>query len=223
MSRPQRVEGVLFDLDGTLLDTAGDLAVALNRVLQEQGRAPLPDERIRPTVSHGAVVMLCHAFALAPDDPAMPTLHEAMLRHYEADIARRTQPFPGMTAVLERVEALGLPWGIVTNKPERLTRPLLAALGLDRRAAAVVCGDTAARPKPHPEPMLAACETLGVPPGQCLTAGDALRDIQAGQHAGCPTLAALFGYLGAGDHPAGWGADGLLSRPQDLLRWLPPG
>ncbi|ABI56263.1 phosphoglycolate phosphatase [Alkalilimnicola ehrlichii MLHE-1] len=220
--RAARIEGVLFDLDGTLLDTAGDLATALNRVLAEQGRSPLPEARIRPTVSHGAVVMLCHAFALAPDDPAMPALHEAMLRHYEADIAGRTRPFPGMETVLARVEALGLPWGIVTNKPARLTHPLLAALGLDRRAAAVVCGDTAPRPKPHPDPMEAACATLGVAPARCLTAGDALRDIQAGQHAGCPTLAALFGYLGAGDHPAGWGADGLLNTPQDLLRWLPP-
>ncbi len=160
--RAARIEGVLFDLDGTLLDTAGDLATALNRVLAEQGRSPLPEARIRPTVSHGAVVMLCHAFALAPDDPAMPALHEAMLRHYEADIAGRTRPFPGMETVLARVEALGLPWGIVTNKPARLTHPLLAALGLDRRAAAVVCGDTAPRPKPHPDPMEAACATLDV-------------------------------------------------------------
>jgi len=219
--RGREVEGVLFDLDGTLLDTAADLSDALNRVLVKEGRSPLPDARIRPTVSHGAVVMLCHALALAPDDPRIPGLHERMLQHYEAHIAERTRPFPGMEAVLERVEAQGLPWGIVTNKPERLTRPLLAALGLDRRAGAVVCGDTAAKPKPHPAAMQAACSQLGVDPQHCLTAGDALRDIQAGHHAGCMTLAALFGYLGAGDHPVSWGADGLIASPSDMLRWLP--
>lgn len=218
---PEPLRTVLFDLDGTLLDTAPDLAHALNQVLLNHHLDPLPFETIRPHVSHGARSLIALGFGIGPDDPGYAERHAALLKVYQANLADQTRVFPGMGQVLQAIEDRGLNWGVVTNKPAWLTDPLMTALGLASRAACVVSGDTTDNPKPHPEPLLYACELAGSAPAQCLYVGDAARDIEAGHRAGMPTLAALFGYVGAGDRPEAWGADGLLEHPVDLLAWLP--
>lgn len=215
LSRPG---GVLFDLDGTLADTAPDLAYALNRVLAEEGRPPLPLATIRPAASHGSAGLLRLAFG--EGHPDSERLRQRLLNLYSENIARETRLFPGMETVLRTVEARGLPWGVVTNKPARFTEPLLAALDLTARAACIVSGDTCAESKPHPRPILYACEQIATAPARCLYVGDAERDIQAGRRAGTHTLVALFGYLADDDRPQAWGADGLIERPQEILPWL---
>lgn len=212
---------LLFDLDGTLADTGPDLAFALNRILADEQRAELPYERIRPQVSHGGAALLHLGFPeLRIDSAAFDALRLRMLAVYRANIARHTRLFPGMEAVLDTIEARGMNWGVVTNKPAWLTQPLLEQLGLVRRAACIVSGDTTAHKKPHPAPMLLACNQSGSAAPQCLYIGDAQRDIQAGRNAGMPTLVALFGYLGGEDRPENWGADGLVNTPQDILDWI---
>lgn len=213
---------MLFDLDGTFADTAPDMARALNRLLAAHGRAPLPFERIRPHVSHGGRAMVRIGFGLTPGDAGFDALREQFLELYAADLARDTAPFPGVPELVSELEGRSIPWGIVTNKPAWLTDPLMAALGYAHRAACVVSGDTAARPKPHPEPVLHACALVAREPGDCWFVGDAERDVAAGRAAGCGTLVALFGYLGDGEDPAAWGADGAIAAPLDLLPWLTP-
>ena len=211
---------VLFDLDGTLLDTAPDLAAALNRLRRERGDPELPPAAIRPTVSHGSPGMLKLGFGLEPDDARYAELNQRFLELYRAAIAVHTTLFPGMAEVLAHLETAGIPWGVVTNKPGWLTEPLLKTLALWPRAACVVSGDTLDKRKPDPEPLWHACELAGVAPDRALYVGDAERDMQAGNRAGMITLVAGFGYLGAGDRPEDWGADGLLEQPSDLLDWL---
>ena len=222
MQDAQPIRSVLFDLDGTLLDTAPDLAYALNRVLEQQGRAPLPYEQIRPKVSHGAKALVKLGFDLNPEDENYATLRQRLLDIYRANLARETRLFPGMDSVLAAIERQGLSWGVVTNKPAWLTDPLLNTLGLSKRAACVVSGDTTGNSKPHPEPMLHACRQAGSRPQHAIYIGDAPRDVQAGRNAGLRTLVALFGYLEPHDRPETWGADGSIERPEDLLDWLPP-
>lgn len=215
------VRTVLFDLDGTLLDTAPDLAYALNELLKEHGQPPLALEQIRPHVSHGARALVKLGFGLEPKDTAFEALRERLLDIYRKNLARATRLFPGMDAVLSRIERQGLNWGVVTNKPSWLTGPLMDALGLTSRATCIVSGDTTSNSKPHPEPMLYACRCAGSDPGECLYVGDAPRDIEAGRRAGLHTIVALFGYLGPNDRPETWGADGSITGPEDLLNWLP--
>lgn len=219
MSTPPRA-CVLFDLDGTLLDTAPDLAAALNRLRRERGEPELSPVAIRPTVSHGSPGMLKLGFGLEPDDARYPELNQQFLALYREAIAVRTTLFPGMAKVLAYLEAAGIPWGVVTNKPGWLTEPLLKALALWPRAACVVSGDTLDKRKPDPEPLWHACERVGIAPARALYVGDAERDVQAGNRAGMTTLVAGFGYLGAEDRPEDWGAAGLLEQPTDLLDWL---
>ena len=211
---------VLFDLDGTLLDTAPDLAAALNRLRADRGQPALPLAAIRPTVSHGSPGMLQLCFGLHPDHPDYAKLNQQLLDAYRAAIAVETQLLDGMAQVLATLEARAIPWGVVTNKPGWLTEPLLQALDLGSRAACVVSGDTLPQCKPEPEPLWHACRQVGVAPGDCLYVGDAERDIQAGNRAGMTTLVAGFGYLGAADCPQEWGAAGILDCPVDLLDWL---
>ncbi len=217
---PQVIRTVLFDLDGTLADTAPDLAWALNQVLQEQGREPLPYEQIRPVVSHGGIALIKLGFAIDPQAPEFQPLRERLLTIYRANIARETRLFDGMPELLEALEARGINWGVVTNKPAWLTEPLLAALDLTPRCATTISGDTLPQRKPHPAPMLLACEQAGSQAAQCLYLGDAERDVQAGRAAGMTTLVAGFGYLGTEDHPEGWGADGIIDHPLQLLDHL---
>lgn len=214
---------VLFDLDGTLLDTAPDMAAALNRLLAEHEQAPLPYQSIRPHVSHGARAMIRLGFGLAPGADGFEDLRRRYLDIYSADLCRDTGPLPGIDDLVRELEHRGIPWGVVTNKPAWLTDPLMCALALHWRPACVISGDTAARPKPHPDPMLLACERIGSLPGQCLYVGDAERDIAAGRAAGMATLAARWGYIVADDDPLTWGASAVIDHPQQVLDHLDSG
>ena len=217
------IRTILFDLDGTLLDTAPDLAAALNTVLEENERAALPFESIRPVVSHGGVALIKLGFKLGPDDPRFDPLRQRLLAVYRENISRRTTLFPGMGVLLDELEQRGLNWGVVTNKPGWLTDPLLKELQLYDRAACVVSGDTLQQRKPHPAPLLHACKLANTRPGQCLYLGDAERDIEAGKNAGMHTMVALFGYFTEKDQPHSWGATHLINEPGELLAWLDNG
>jgi len=212
---------VLFDLDGTLADTAPDLAYALNQTLKKHNHPTLPYEQIKPKVSHGASALIRLGFNLTPDDQAFDPLLQELLQIYSANIHRETALFPGMESVLKQLEQRGIAWGIVTNKPSRFTDPLIKSMGLTDRAACIISGDTTANSKPHPEPILHACRVAGGhSPEECLYIGDAQRDIESGINAGTATLIALFGYLGSDDHPEKWGADASIEHPEQILEWL---
>lgn len=212
---------MLFDLDGTFADTAPDMAAALNRLLLARRQRPLDFEQVRPHASHGGRAMVRLGFGLEPGDPDYEAVRLEYLEAYAARLVEKTAPFPGIPELVAALESRAIPWGIVTNKPAWLTEPLLDGIGFRDRAACVVSGDTAGRPKPHPDPLLHACALLQVDPSRCWYVGDAERDIQAGLAAGMGTLAALFGYLGPGDDPSGWGAHGLIDHPLEVLGWLP--
>ena len=214
------IRTVLFDLDGTLADTAPDLAYALNTLLQEHGKPELPYESIRPAASHGAAALIELGFGILRDEPRFAPLRERFISIYRAHLTRETRLFPGMPELLDQLVARGLNWGIVTNKPAFLTDPLIEQLGLREDAVCVVSGDTTANRKPHPQPMLHASQLAGSKPEECLYVGDAARDIEAGNAAGMQTLVALFGYIGAQDHPETWGANGLIRSPEEILDWL---
>jgi phosphoglycolate phosphatase len=214
------IQTILFDLDGTLADTAPDLAQALTTLLAEEGRAPLPFERIRPVVSQGSPGLLKLGFGITPQDSTFARLRERLLAIYAADLCRHTRLFPGMAELLARIKERGLNWGIVTNKPAFLTEPLVAQLPLPSAPACIVSGDTTANRKPHPEPILLACSRAGSLPHQCLYVGDDKRDNEAGRQAGMPTLVALFGYIGDNESPHTWGATGLVHTPMEILDWL---
>ena len=214
------ITNVLFDLDGTLADTAPDLARSLNLLLEENGKPHLPFEAIRPMVSRGGIFMVCKAFNMTADEPAFPALRERFLSIYEANLDLETRLFPGMTEVLERLEANDCTWGIVTNKIERLTFPLIRSLCLTERAACIVCGDTVEHSKPHPAPMLHACQLVNRQPAQTLYVGDAENDVIAGRTAEMHTLVARYGYIGCEEEPDSWGADGLIDTPLEILDWL---
>jgi phosphoglycolate phosphatase len=216
----KHIRTVLFDLDGTLLDTAPDLAFALNETLREFGKQPLPYETIRPVVSHGGIALIKLGFGLDPGDEGYQPRREFLLDTYRRNIARQTRPFAGMDELLDTLERRGLNWGVVTNKPAWLTEPLLQELGLYERAAIVVSGDTLNERKPHPAPMLFACERAGSQAHECLYVGDAKRDIEAGHNAGMATLVALFGYIADEDDPHSWGADALIETPEQILDWV---
>jgi phosphoglycolate phosphatase len=215
------VTAVLFDLDGTLADTAPDLSAALNRVRSDRGLPPLPYLALRPFASHGARGLIGAGFGLAPADPEFAALRDAFLAHYEAALCVDSALFDEVLPLLDAIEARGLGWGIVTNKLTRYTLPLLDQLQLSPRAGAVVCGDTTPHAKPHPAPLLHAAQALGVLPAQCLYVGDAQRDIEAGVAAGMPAIVARYGYIEPGDTPDAWPAIGHIDRPFALLDWLP--
>ncbi|WP_019450706.1 phosphoglycolate phosphatase [Cupriavidus sp. BIS7] len=210
-------DAIFFDLDGTLADTAPDLAAAANRLVTERGMPPVAYEKLRPVASHGARGLIGAAFGKRPEDPEFPALRDTFLDYYEADIAVHTRLFDGMDEVLERLDAEGILWGIVTNKIARFTVPLVNAIGLTPRASAVVSGDTTPHAKPHPAPLLRAAELSGVAPARCVYVGDDLRDIQAGRAAGMKTVAAAYGYCGEDDPPESWGADYLIRQPAELI------
>ena len=214
------IRAVLFDLDGTLADTAPDLAAALNRLLAERGRDAVPIERARPLTSSGARGMLRAGFGIDPQHADYETLKARFLELYAANVCGETRLFDGIGDLLGALERRSLPWGVVTNKAERFTFPLLEALALAARTGCVVGGDTTGRAKPHPEPLLHAARVLGVPPADCLYVGDDLRDIQAARAAGMRALAAAYGYLGEAGDPAAWGADAVIAHPREVLIYL---
>ena len=210
---------LLLDLDGTLLDTAPDMGGALNRLRGESGLEPLPAAVIRPVVSHGAMRLVKLGFPQAEGDE-FERLRLRFLELYSQFLAVDTQLFPGIEAVLAELEERAIPWGVVTNKPGWLTDPLMAALGLDRRAACIVSGDTVAERKPHPLPLLHAAERIGLAPSDCLYVGDAERDIQAGRAAGMTTVVAAYGYISSDDEPERWDPTGIVEHPLELLDWI---
>lgn len=215
----QGIHAVLFDLDGTLIDTAPDMIAALNDLRAEEGLDALPYELARTQVSHGSSGLVSLAFPAAAGSD-FEILRSRFLALYNGQLARETRLFAGCDLVLAAIEARQIPWGIVTNKPGYLTTPLLEALSLGGRASCVVSGDTLRERKPHPAPLLHAAGLLGVAPAECLYIGDAERDIRSARAAGMTVLLANYGYLGPADDPASWAADGRIDTPLELLGWL---
>lgn len=211
-------QAVLFDLDGTLADTAGDLGGALNQVRIQQGLAPVPLDLLRPHASAGTRGLLGVGMDIHPDHPQYEQFRQDFLAAYERCLADTTALFEGMAKVLDALEAQGLAWGIVTNKPHRYTMPVMQGLGLALRAGVIISGDSTAHAKPHPLPLLTACERLGVLPAATLYVGDDLRDIQAAQAALMPSAAAAWGYIGTTHEISTWGADVVCATPADLLQ-----
>ena len=215
-----RVKAVLFDLDGTLIDSAPDLAGTANDMRATRGLPALPFEQFRPMVGSGARGMIGVALGITPADDGFIALRDEFFDRYEVRMTQHTRTFDAVPAMLDAIEALGLRWGIVTNKAQRFTNPLVAALGLDVRAGAVVSGDTTPHSKPHPAPLLEAARQMGVAAHDCVYVGDDLRDVQAGHAAGMATVAAGWGYLGVGEPVGAWGAQHVVHSPDELLKLL---
>jgi phosphoglycolate phosphatase len=220
-SRELPVRAVLFDLDGTLADTAADLAGALNRVREDRDLPPLPLATLRPHASDGTRGMLGAGLGVTRENPEWETLKEAFLDYYAAGLSVHSKLFSGAEATLTDIERRGLVWGVVTNKVARFTLPLLDRLGIAARAGVIVCGDTTPQTKPHPAPLLHAAEKLRVDAERCVYVGDAQRDVAAARAAGMAALVASYGYIGAEIAPESWEPDGLLDSLPELLDWLP--
>ncbi|MDM0076505.1 phosphoglycolate phosphatase [Variovorax sp. J2P1-59] len=213
-------QAVLFDLDGTLIDSAPDLGAAADQMRTGRGLASIPLERYRPMAGAGARGMLGVAFGITPDSPEFPALREEFFLNYEARMLRNTQVFEGVAELVEALRARGLRWGVVTNKSVRFTGPLTRSIPLFDTARAIVSGDTTPYAKPHPEPLFEAARQLGVPPTSCVYVGDDERDIMAGRAAGMRTVAATYGYMGEQAEVARWDADAAISSPLELLQLL---
>lgn len=220
MTHRTRFQAVLFDLDGTLVDSAPDLGDAANRMRERRGLPPLDEAYYRPRASSGARGMIEAAFGLTPEDPAFAAYKAEYLDTYGEVMTRRTRAFDGVKPLIAALGRAGLPWGVVTNKIERFALPLTAALPLFRSAGTVIGGDTTPHPKPHPAPLLEAARRLGVEPAACVYVGDDERDIVAGRAAGMATVAARYGYLGVDADAATWGAEAIIDGPLDLLNFL---
>ena len=214
------IRTVLFDLDGTIADTAPDLGYALNRQLTLHGKQPILPEQIRVEASNGARGLLKLGFGITSTDKEYGKMSEEFLAIYAENLCKETKLFPGIAEILSELEARMISWGIVTNKPSRFTLPLLQALELEHRAAVIVSGDDTSHSKPHPEPLLTACRKVNTPPKKCLYLGDDLRDVQASRAAGIMPIIASYGYLGSHSHPDTWGADGIIKHPRNLLDYI---
>lgn len=217
---PWAARAVLFDLDGTLADTAPDLAGAVNRMRLRRGLPLLPVEQLRPVASAGARGMLAVGLGVAPDDREYEHLREEFLVEYEGALDVESRLFDGALELLDALAAAGVAWGVVTNKAMRFTRPVLDALGVASRAAVVIAGDTTPHPKPHPEPLFEACRRLNLEPQHAVYVGDDLRDVLAARAAGMPVVAAAYGYLGQTPDLASWGADAVIDALPQLLDLL---
>lgn len=214
------IKAVLFDLDGTIADTAPDLGHALNRMLLARGLDELPITLIRTEASAGSRGLLRLGFNIQPNDNGYVSMRDEFLRNYTERLCHDTQLFPGMAELLDQLEARNLPWGIVTNKPARFTQPLIQLLSLTQRAACVISGDETSHAKPHPEPLLVASQKIAVTPSECIYLGDDFRDVQASLAAGMLPIVANYGYLGNGQPPETWGAKYHIDHPRDLLTYL---
>ncbi len=212
-----RIEAVLFDLDGTLADTAPDLGTAANLLREQFGLDPLPLEVLRPFTSSGVRGMLGAGLGIDPEDADYPDMAERFLEIYAANLCVQTRLFDEMHDLLDALDVASVKWGIVTNKRRRYTDPLVAALDLTHRACCVISGDSALRPKPAPDTLLLACERAGLEPHTSVYVGDDLRDIQAGRAAGMRTIAAAYGYLGNDEPIERWNADAIICSPRELL------
>ncbi len=221
LSTGRPVRAVLFDLDGTLVDSAPDLCGTLNDMRYDRGLQPWPEFELREHCGSGARGMLGTGLQTQPADAAYELLRDEFLSRYEQRMLRLTQLFAAVPPLIEALQSRGLPWGIVTNKAMRFARPVSEALALLPGAATLVAGDSTPHTKPHPAPLLEAARQLGVEASQCIYVGDDLRDIVAGRAAGMQTLAAHWGYVGgSGVAVTAWGADAVLSEPATLLQWL---
>lgn len=211
------INAVLFDLDGTLVDSAPDLAAALNHLLQQHDLATLPYRAIRPFVSNGANALITLGFGTELSEPQFKVIKAEFIEHYQQNIATQSALFDHLDATLIQLDQNNIPWGIVTNKPAYLTTDLLNKLALTARAKCVVCGDQVANAKPHPESIYLACQKLGVLPNNTVYIGDAERDIRAGRLAGTQTIACAYGYIPAGQALADWQADYIVNETAELL------
>lgn len=214
------LECVLFDLDGTLVDTAPDLVANMNRAFAVHGYAEVASEIAMLGISYGAAAMIQRCLGGSANAAAQAEVLETMLALYAQNIAEQSRCFDGMSDLLDVLDSRGLKWGIVTNKQERFSLPLLESLQLSHRAACIISGDTTAHPKPHPAQMLAACQQAAVAPENCVYIGDARHDVAAGHSVQMKTLAAAYGYLKPEDRTETWGADALVYGPQDILAWV---
>ena len=223
MSSPQPlpVRAVLFDLDGTLADTAADLAAALNRVRADREMPPVAVQLLRPHASDGTRGMLDAGLGVTRGHPEFDALRDAFLDYYQSSLCEHTRLFPDAERVLEEIERRGLRWGVVTNKATRFTLPLLEQLRLAQRAATIVCGATTAQPKPHPAPLLHAAAALAVDPALCGYVGDAERDVMAARAAAMKAIVASYGYIHVDQRPEVWAPDGFIASLPGVLDWLP--
>lgn len=211
---------LLFDLDGTLVDTAEDLCAAMQILLTQHGKPAVAEELFRNVVSQGSFAMICLAFDLAADDPAVAPLREAFLKIYRQQLSAHSKLFEGCEEVLSYCAKHDIPWGIITNKPEHLTLPLLERMHFPSRPSTVVCGDTTAEPKPSSLPMQYALKELGLKAEQCVYFGDADRDIEAAKRVNMPSVAVSWGYIQADDDIETWGAESIIHHPKEILDWL---
>jgi phosphoglycolate phosphatase len=214
------IRAVLFDLDGTLADTAPDMARTVNVLRLRRGLAPVPLGQVRPHVSKGARGMICSAFEISSEHPDYLGLRDEFFEAYSGNLCVDTRLFPGMDGLLDDLEQRGIAWGVVTNKAERFARPVLEGLGIAQRAGVIVGGDTCPRAKPFPDPLLFAARELQVEPADTLYVGDDERDVQAARAAGMPVLVAGYGYLGDGPSPKAWGADAIVDSADGIGAWI---
>jgi 2-phosphoglycolate phosphatase len=220
MTRFTGIAAVLFDLDGTLIDSAPDLGAAADQMRTDRGLSPLPLEHYRPMAGAGARGMIGVAFGRTPEDPDYNDLREEFMANYERCMTARTYAFQGVAELIAQLQQRDLAWGVVTNKIERFTLPLTGAMPLFASAGAIVAGDTTPHPKPHPAPLLEAARRLALDPQRCLYVGDDERDIVAGLAAGMGTVAATYGYLGQKGDVSSWGAHAMINSPVELLQLL---
>lgn len=215
-----RLDAVLFDMDGTLLDSAPDFIAVCQNMRSDRGLPPVAEQQIRQQISGGARAMVLAAFAMEPTDKEFEALRLEFLERYQEHCAVLTRPFDGIAELLADIERAKLAWGVVTNKPLRFAEPIMQRLGLAERSALLICPEHVSRSKPDPEPMLLACTQLKVEPSRVLFVGDDLRDIESGRNAGTKTAAAAYGYIHPEDNPRHWGADLLIEHPQELRKLL---
>jgi len=220
MTRFASIDAVLFDLDGTLIDSAPDLGAAADKMRVDRGLPSLPPERYRPLAGAGARGMLGVAFDMTPEHPDYDALREEFFANYERCMTERTYAFAGVAEMIGQLLQRRLAWGVVTNKIERFTLPLTGAMPLFASAGAIIAGDTTSHAKPHPAPLLEAARRLALDPQRCLYVGDDERDIVAGRAAGMGTVAATYGYLGHKSDVGSWGAHATINSPAELLQLL---
>jgi phosphoglycolate phosphatase len=213
-------EAVFFDLDGTLVDTAPDLAYALNLLLAEMHQSTIHYDDFRPIASDGTPAFIKMGFGIDQQDLKYTALSKRYLELYEAHCSEHSTLFADMEMVLITLQKQQIPWGVITNKPEYLAQKVMSGLKLNSHCAVIVGGDTTAHSKPHPAPMLLACERINVKPESCLYIGDAARDIEAGRNVNMTTLAAQYGYLKSNDNPNDWQADAIINSPTEILPWI---
>lgn len=216
-SKTSKPEAVLFDLDGTLLDTAPDFHWVINQLLSENSLPAQPYAELRKHVSNGANAMLKAAFELSDGDSKLPSLHQQMLNLYDQHLAIDSKLFPGIESLLTTLEKEQIPWGIVTNKPERFTTPILSALKLSIRSASTICPDHVKKTKPDPEPLLLACQQIQAAPQNCIYIGDHIRDIDAGNRADMFTIGALYGYINESENSDSWNANAYVKHADQIL------